>query len=410
MMQEIIYTSAQRGLKPGSSGFCTVVCTAGIDARTSQRLEGLSGYRHPFAISDPRNPVNYQHITMRIGAARTHVLSRVCDAGPDHTGRTNKLAHHIAFTQPTSPSGPAHLFNQAGAFTTQWDGKTAQRPPRSLPVVPVVDATLTAWKTLTGDGGWAGSIAEKLLSGKQPVYVIFPAGTDTLTLLQEVLEVVPPARRWEVTFSTYYTSAIAGAECQLRFVLDDTKEATRLRNDARADTVDLTKPLAAAAGGQLVTTARAGRVSHNAAAAAAAPTRVNPPRKTAAQAQPTPAAIDDWPDASQIPETTQPTYAQASATAPPPVAPDLFGNRRSIKEAKLARAGRRSKWPWVVAAFADYLTCLVSSGTVVLPSSVVRGLAKHRSNSEISSHSLRQNDKKLSGFRNSCKAKNCKFS
>ena len=63
MIQEIVYTSAQKGLKAGSSGFCTVVSTAGMDQRTAQRLEGLSGYRHPFDINDPRNPINYQPVS-----------------------------------------------------------------------------------------------------------------------------------------------------------------------------------------------------------------------------------------------------------------------------------------------------------------------------------------------------------
>ena len=30
MIEEIIYTSAQKGLKAGSRGFCTVVSTAGM--------------------------------------------------------------------------------------------------------------------------------------------------------------------------------------------------------------------------------------------------------------------------------------------------------------------------------------------------------------------------------------------
>ena len=42
--------------------------------------------------------------------------------------------------------------------------------------------------------------------------------------------------------STYFTRLFAGAECQLRFVLNDTPEATALRNDARVRGENLTKP------------------------------------------------------------------------------------------------------------------------------------------------------------------------
>lgn len=348
MIQEIIYTSAQSGLKSGSSGFCTVVCTAGMDQRTAQRLEGLSGYRHPFGINDPRNPVNFQHLTMRIGSAKTHVLSRICDAGPDHTGRSNKLAHHIAFSQPPSPSGPANCFDAKGPFVSKWDGKTEQRPSPTLASIPVADTNIDAWTSLTGDGGWAGHVAEQLLKSKQPIHILFPPGTSTLPLLTEVLDVIPPARRWEVTFSTYYTIPIAGAECQLRFILDGTKEATRLRNDARAVLIDLNCLSTEAPGGSLTAMARSGYVSHK----TAAPERTAElPKQTPAQS--TVPEVDEWVE----PESDEKTYklrkpsrvSSRSVTAPPaPTAPNLFGDRRD-KERRLAAAGQRSKVPVIVA-------------------------------------------------------------
>lgn len=344
-MQEIIYTSAQSGLKPGSSGFCTVVCTAGMDQRTAQRLEGLSGYRHPFAVNDPRNPVNYQHVTMRIGTAKTHVLSRVCDAGPDHTGRTNKLAHHLAFTQPPSPSGPARLLDAGGVFVDKWDGQTSQRPSRSLPAAPLENSTLAAWASLTGDGGWAGHIAEQLIRTKQPVYVLFSPATDTLALLKEVVDVVPPNRRWGVTFSTYYTNAIAGAECQLRFVLDATQDATKLRNDARATIIDLTANLPQAIGGDLVDLARKGRITY-------ATPAVQKPVPQTSQTVDSDDIVDDWeePDLDDPPSASVANTASSQPdTAPPrPQAPNLFGAHRSQKDRKLAAAGKRSGQGWIV--------------------------------------------------------------
>lgn len=343
-VQEIIYTSAQKGLKPGSSGFCTVVCTAGMDQRTASRLEGLSGYRHPFEINDPRNPVNFQHITMRIGAANTHVMSRVCDAGPDHTGRTNKLAHHIAFTQPPSPSGPARLFEYSGLFASKWDGKTSQRAAVTLPSIPLADVTLSAWQNLAQDGGWAGYVAEQLISSKQPVYILFPAGTDTLSLLKETLDVVPASRRWAVTFSTYYTNPVAGAECQLRFVLDGTKDAIKLRNDARAVVVDLTTSLPKATGGELVTLARSGVVSLVAAVPKQKPNAGTSKPATGRSAD---LIDDDWmkPDADDFnsaPSSGAVSSTQAGTGSKRPPAPNLFGARRAQKEQRLAAAGKRS--------------------------------------------------------------------
>jgi hypothetical protein len=61
LSQEILYTSAPQGLKPGSRGFCTVVSTSGMAKNLAERLESLSGYRHAYMPTDADahlNPVN----------------------------------------------------------------------------------------------------------------------------------------------------------------------------------------------------------------------------------------------------------------------------------------------------------------------------------------------------------------
>ena len=58
MIEEIIYTSAAKGLKQGSRGFCTVVSTAGMGANMAERLESMSGYRHAFPLNDPKAVLN----------------------------------------------------------------------------------------------------------------------------------------------------------------------------------------------------------------------------------------------------------------------------------------------------------------------------------------------------------------
>ena len=158
MVQEIIYTSAQAGLKKGSRGFCTVVSTAGMGANLAERLESMSGYRHAFALHDPNvglNPVNYAHVITRLAGQKLNVLSRVADAGQDYSGRTNKLAHHIVIDDLTAlPSGPARVLADDTAFVRDWDGTVATRPPRNL-VNPKTPETiqLSAWKTAAGDEG-----------------------------------------------------------------------------------------------------------------------------------------------------------------------------------------------------------------------------------------------------------------
>ncbi|HCS51626.1 MAG TPA: hypothetical protein DIW81_08550, partial [Planctomycetaceae bacterium] len=64
MIYELVYTSAPAGLRPGSSGYCTVQSSRGIPAPTVDLLESLSGYRHVYTAGTPeaaKNPVNYGH-------------------------------------------------------------------------------------------------------------------------------------------------------------------------------------------------------------------------------------------------------------------------------------------------------------------------------------------------------------
>ena len=137
MSQELIYTSAPRGLKPGSQGFCTVVSTQGIAVNLAQRLEALSGYRHVFPPPDPNarlNPVLYSHLHLNVSGRRCYLLSRVCDAGLDHTQRTNKFAHHMVLEAAEAASllgGPAWLLAAPGFMQSTWDGV-----PRILVAAP----------------------------------------------------------------------------------------------------------------------------------------------------------------------------------------------------------------------------------------------------------------------------------
>lgn len=88
MSFELLYTSAPSGLKPGTRGFTTVLCTEGIPPNVVQRLETLSGYRHVFSAQDTRateNPVCYSHLRVPIAGKPTSVLSRIAAYGVDYS-------------------------------------------------------------------------------------------------------------------------------------------------------------------------------------------------------------------------------------------------------------------------------------------------------------------------------------
>src|SRR4051812_48689210 len=137
MSHELLYTSAPRGLKPGSAGFCTVACTADLPTRLASTLEGLSDYR-----SIPgKNPAAWSHLKVIDGIRELSVLSRRC-AAVDHTGRQSFFAHHVVLDASERPrGGPAWALRQkppdrkGPAFLDEeWDGfvgvlPSGRRPP-----------------------------------------------------------------------------------------------------------------------------------------------------------------------------------------------------------------------------------------------------------------------------------------
>lgn len=233
MSYELVFTSASRGLRRGASGFCTVAATDGIPRALQDKLESLSGYRHSEAAHGHAPPVNYSHLTVRIQRNIYHVVSRIGDPGMDYSGRSNKIAHHLALTSAELkrfPDGPSPLFSDDSFWHESWDSDPetleSSRFPRSTR--EVVDG-FSMWDEVFGDAGWAGILGHGVADGMKSVSVIVPETESTLTLLNEALQLVPPEDRWKVCFSTYYSRHVSGMQCHWRFVLDGTSEARKLR-------------------------------------------------------------------------------------------------------------------------------------------------------------------------------------
>src|SRR5262249_45643719 len=59
----------------------------------------------------------------------------------------------------------------------------------------------------------------------RPAFLVYNLGQEPLTLIGEALALLPPDRRWEVTFSTYFCGLPPDVWCQWRCVLDGSDEA-----------------------------------------------------------------------------------------------------------------------------------------------------------------------------------------
>jgi hypothetical protein len=265
MSQELIYTSSPKGLKLGARGFCTVATTSGMAKNLADRLESLSGYRQLYPPGSPDahlNPVNFSYLRFVMGGQTYYLLSRIADAGLDYTQRTNKLAHHIALQQAEFPSaGPAWLASQPEVFETMWnrEPEVLSNSRRTIPQGRLNARICSAWKVATGDAGWAGVLAQNILThASSEAYLIYKPGTDVLELFTEAQALLSPEQRWEATFSTYFTNLPPGVECRWRGVIDGSPEALRARRAPDKLVIDLTATPVQAPESDMVHSARNG--------------------------------------------------------------------------------------------------------------------------------------------------------
>jgi len=96
MPQQLIYTSAPRGVIAGRSGHCTVARSGAMRDALMLQLEKLSYYQHLSLSGGQERPIYCCRI-LDLRGSRYHVLTRIQDAGLDFTGRTNFIAHHLVF-------------------------------------------------------------------------------------------------------------------------------------------------------------------------------------------------------------------------------------------------------------------------------------------------------------------------
>ena len=204
-------------------------------------METLSGYNH---LRNPSGepPVNFSHVTVRIQRTVYHILSRVGDAGIDHTRRSNKIAHHLALTEAEAErfrDGPASLFADHAFWYSEWDQDPETFPGGRVPnAYGWTGSDFSTWTAVFNDPGWAGLLAQATAEGNKPATVIVPQGEDVMELLNEALQLVAPNKRWRVGFSTYFSRLAPGTECQWRFVLDGTGDARKLRSRAPGILID----------------------------------------------------------------------------------------------------------------------------------------------------------------------------
>lgn len=356
MAEELLYTSAPQGLRPGSAGFCTVQASAGMPAPILQGLESLSAYRHPLPAGDPKNPVAWSHVRLNIGGKSLSVISRVADAGLDFTQRSNKLAHHLVLAPTERPiGGPAWLLAQPGFLKDRWDGTVKERTQkRDVPRGDRPPGLCRTWQKVTGDAGWAGVLAEAFLADpNHQACIRFDFGMPVLELLQEAVALLPASKRWDVTFSTYATTLPPTATCHWRCLLNDSKEAHEARRLARALQWNLSAMGPLTQTGPLIEAARTGVMPEEETVLTPPPPTEPAPRRAASKRTSGERVDEEAADAIHgvldDEEVSVPFSVEKNASAPPGLPP-----RARTSSSGQRTADKASLMPWIGAGLTGF--------------------------------------------------------
>ena len=261
MPRELIYTAADEGID-GLRG-CLCYAGASTDALSNklllQNLLAINNYQELYKAGNPRahnNPIGFSHYRFNAGVRDCSVISRIGPA-PLYANRTNFIAHHVILDDmDKAKAGPAWAIKNF-KFRDQWSPQIGRFNAQRIAIGSLDPQVCNYWKSIVGDAGWAGWLAERAQSGK-PITVLYPTGYDPLALIQEAIALLPEYQRWNITFSTYYTLGGRGPNCTLRFIpLDADNLATPFSDKTFHDGVlNLARRLGNAPTGALVNLAR----------------------------------------------------------------------------------------------------------------------------------------------------------
>ncbi len=237
MPQQLIYTSAPRGVIAGRSGYCTVARSAAMRDALMLQLEKLSYYQHLSLSGGQERPICCCRL-LDIRGSRYHVLTRIQDAGLDFTGRTNFLAHHLVFApeevrQFASP--PAILRDWTG-WVNSWNKEPelfGNEDWSSLVNIQHASIPAVQWQQLTGEAVNGYGLLETRAGAAFRVDDISDEQIlELFTESLELLEMRDPRRDfrasgWQYTFTTSMQEQDNPADFRWRCLHSDNPAANR---------------------------------------------------------------------------------------------------------------------------------------------------------------------------------------
>lgn len=213
MPQQLIYTSAPRGLVAGRSGYCTVARSASMREVLMLQLERFSYYHHLSLSGGKERPI-FAYRIVDIRGSRFHVLSRIQDAGLDFTGRTNFIAHHLVFApeEIRQYATPPVIFREWKGWVTSWSKEPGMLEDKDWNELASLAGSANipgqTWQRLSGDAVNGYGLLEARAGASFQVDGM--TEDDVLKLFAESLELleIRDAHRdfrslaWNYTFTT----------------------------------------------------------------------------------------------------------------------------------------------------------------------------------------------------------------
>ncbi|MEO8616762.1 MAG: hypothetical protein ABI600_16590 [Luteolibacter sp.] len=207
MAYQLVYTSAAKLLDAGRSGFGTVARAKAISPLLVSAIERVSQFAN--LRGNDRSRVIYVHRRIIAANNRVHVLSRICDAGADYTGRTNHIAHHLIISQEEVARAGARGLTPADVLRQflwlgSWEGSA--RFFSATEDVPLEQfqpqgrqSARSQWARITGNPAHARILAWD--GAPRTGVLLMPRGADALGLLAEALHEFG-AQSWSRSFTT----------------------------------------------------------------------------------------------------------------------------------------------------------------------------------------------------------------
>ena len=238
MPQQLIYTSAPRGVVAGRSGHCTVARSSAMREALMLQLEKMSYYQHLSLSGGQERPISSCRV-LDIRGSRYHVLTRIQDAGLDFTGRTNFLAHHLVFApeEVRRLASPPVILRAWAGWVRSWSKEPQMLESEAWSGLAELSSSAilpaTNWQQVTGDAVNGYSVLDSRVGtafrvDNLPEDRILALFAESL----ELLELRDPRRdfrttAWQYTFTTSMQEQDNPADFRWRCLHSDNPASSR---------------------------------------------------------------------------------------------------------------------------------------------------------------------------------------